>query len=488
MTEISSKVAANSFFIYFGRIVNLAITFFVFVYLANYLGENSFGRLSLAITYVGMFDILANFGLNQILVREISTGGASSQTLLGAGIFIKVVLTLASFILSGSMALILDYPKEMLILIWIIAINFFISSKLSSTRSVFESIFQARLQMVYPIAFNVVDNVLFAVLIYFFTLRYHINLISIAFIYTFCNLPGAILLLIQFLKTTSINITMTARIIKKLILESLPLALYLCFSILNTRMDIVLLSWMKGESDIGYYAAATRLVYPLTFLSTSFSISLFPLLSRYFLEDKLQFLKTVNTGIKYISLIAIALCVCFSINSSKIISTLYIPSYAPCISPFAILILSLGLTFLNFYFLDIFIATKQQKVATIVTALSFGANVILNLILIPKHGILGASYSRLASSVVSFIVFHWLMRKRLGLCGTTHFTKMISLVIIYGALQLVFKNFNLIFTLTASAIFFFMLIFVLKVIDEEEIKYLKSVFQPSKIQKLFHYQ
>jgi len=270
MTDFSTRVAKNSFFIYTGRIINLSITFFVFVHLANYLGESSFGRLSVALTYIATFDILANFGLNQILVRELSVERRSSATILGSGILIKVVLTLTSVLLATSTVLLLNYPKETVIIIWIVAFNLLISSKLSSTRTVFETFFQAKLQMAYPIFFSIVDHILFAILVVLGTHKYHLNLIGIAYIYTLCNLPGAILLLLKFLKSTAAKLNVSYDIIKYVIREALPLLLYLTFSILNSKIDVLLLSWIKGDADVGYYSAAIRLVYPLLFFRNNY--------------------------------------------------------------------------------------------------------------------------------------------------------------------------------------------------------------------------
>lgn len=485
MTDISNKVAANSFFIYFGRVANLTITFFVFIHLANYMGEESFGRLSLAIAYVGVFDIVANFGLNQILVREIATGRLGSPSLLGTGILAKVALTITSVVLACATAILFSYPKETLAAIWIISLNLLISSKLSSTRTIFESIFQAKLQMVYPVMYNLLDGVLFAGLVYFSTYKYHIGLTGIALIYTLCNLPGAVLLLIRFLKSAQISFSGSLREAKHLLIEASPLAAYLLFSILSTKMDVLLLSWMKSESEVGFYSAATRLVYPLTFLSTSFSISLFPILSQYFVENRPRFVQTLRTGFKYISLLGVLVSISFAFNSSKIISTLYIPSYAPCIPSFAVLILALSLTFLNFFFLDIFIAARQQKAATVITAVAFIINIGVNLFFIPRFSILGASYARLISGVVGVLMFVWLTKSRLKVAEIIPFGKLLPMILLMAAMQLVLKPLSLSLSLASSLACFIFLIWILKVLNQEEKDYILNLLKIRRLSKTF---
>ncbi|MBN2354704.1 oligosaccharide flippase family protein, partial [candidate division KSB1 bacterium] len=135
MDAIHSRIVGNSLFVYLGRIFNLIFNFFIYLFLANYLGETAFGRLSIAIAYVGTFDIISNFGLNQILVREISKNPSDQARFLGSGIVFKILL---AFVSVGTLLLIipfLGYNRETQILIAIISINFLISSKMSSTRT-----------------------------------------------------------------------------------------------------------------------------------------------------------------------------------------------------------------------------------------------------------------------------------------------------------------------------------------------------------------
>ena len=427
MADILTKIVKNSLFVYVGKIVNLSISFFIFIHIANYLGEELFGKLSLAIAYIATFGIFVNFGLNQFLVRELSAQKFDPQQILGAGVFVKLLLTIAVLILASIIALFLKYSHETVILIWIISFNLITSSKLQSTRTVFESIFQAQLKMKYPIIFNVIDNIMFATLIIIFTVIYPGNLITIAIIYVVCNLPGALLLIYKFFKNISISFTFDRSLIKYIFFESFPLFLYIMFSTLNTKIDILMLSSYKGDADVGYFSAAFRLVYPLIFLSTSFSISLFPLLSKYIENNKLEFKKFVKIGFKFIMLIGIFLATFGAVHAKKSFLTLYVSSFEPAVESFQVLIICLGLMFLNFYFVDIFVAARKQKLLTIVMAIALGLNIILNLFLIPKFGHIGASYGRLFTYIFIFVLFSLLLYFRLKVQGVLEYEKIITL-------------------------------------------------------------
>jgi len=64
------KYFVNTGWLFFERIVGMALSFFVGVYVARYLGPANFGLLSYAGSFVGLFIALATLGLDGIVVRR----------------------------------------------------------------------------------------------------------------------------------------------------------------------------------------------------------------------------------------------------------------------------------------------------------------------------------------------------------------------------------------------------------------------------------
>ncbi|HOT95769.1 MAG TPA: flippase [bacterium] len=477
MEATRNRVISNSLFIYAGRVVNLACNFFIFVFLANYLGENAFGRLSIAIAYVGTFDIIANFGLNQILVRELAGERSLRSRLLGSGLFVKVIITLLAVLAALAVLPLMGYPAETMSIVWIIAINLLISSKLSSTRTVFESIFQAQLRMAFPILCNMLDNLIFAALVLLCAHFFQIGLTGMAIIYTVCNIPGTLWLIRRFLKMNEVEWRPDWPLIKELLREALPLAAYLFFSILTTKIDVLMLSWMRAEAEVGQYAAATRLVYPLSFLSTSLTISLFPLLSKYYEHNTDKFAEIARRGTRYVCIIALLVSGVMAFAAGKIIRTLYVPSYAACIPAFRVLLLSLGFSFLNFYFIDILISAHRQKMVTAVMALSFLVNVLLNLWLIPQMGILGAGYAKLASAGVATFALLAALHFQLKIRHLLDFPRLALLTATLVMSLWLMQGLNLIFYLCFSFLIFMALLWVLGIFTCEEKEYFVNLLR-----------
>ena len=65
------------------RILRMAISLFVGIYVARYLGPERYGLLSYALSFVWLFSSLASFGLDDILVRELVKLPDQRQNLIG---------------------------------------------------------------------------------------------------------------------------------------------------------------------------------------------------------------------------------------------------------------------------------------------------------------------------------------------------------------------------------------------------------------------
>jgi len=476
MTSTTSRVLKNSFSIYSAKAINLVISFFIFIHIANYLGDAEFGRLSIAITFVATFDIIANFGINQIVVRELASKRFPVESMLGAGVLLKLISSLSALLLSIIAVSLMNYAIETMLAAWIISLNLIFSSKLSSTRTICEAPFQANLKMHFPMLYNLLDNVLFAAAIIIATWKGSPSLLDIAIIYTVCNVPGALLLLTHFLRSYKFSMSKPVAVLKYLVPEAVPIALYLLFSILSTKVDIILLSRLKTDADVGIYSAATRLVYPLLFFSTSFTLSIFPLLSQYYRKDLERFYYIFNSGLKIIILLAVFLTIPLSFSADKIISTLYIDSYASAAGAFRVLILALGLSFLNFYFVDLFISMRRQKMNTVILAIALFINIVLNVLLIPRYGFLGAGYVRLATALVVFAIFCTVLYKDMK----NHIVldvRLFWLAIVYVAVQFFVGDLN-IFIIAAIDLFVFTaFLFIFRVVTDEELALLKELFR-----------
>ncbi len=430
--SLERRVGRNSLVIYATRVANLGINLFVFVYLANYLGERSYGRISFALTYIGFFDIVVNAGCNQILVRELARAELPRDRVLGTGLVLRL-LSLALGVLScwaGILAL--GYPREVVWLVVIVSANLVFSSRIASLRSLFETVYQADLRMHFPMALVLLDNLVFLGLVLWRT-QHGAGLLEIGFLYTLANVGGFLLLAGQFFRENRIRWGLDRALAKYFLSQAIPVMLYLGFSNLNTRLDVLLVSLLRGDASVGLYTSATRLVLPLTLFSMAITMSLYPVYSRAYRRDKPLFESVLRTGTKLLVALGSGLAGLLFFNAEWVYRVLYRPEYAGAADAFRLLVIAIGFIFLTFYFVEVLIGTEHQHLATIVMVAVLIANVGLNLVLIRRLGFMGAAYTRLATAAFSAVLFLAAVRWTTGVNVARDWLRMVGLIGTYGA-------------------------------------------------------
>ena len=76
----------------------MAVSLFVGIYVARYLGPERFGLLSYANSFVGIFLALATLGLDDVVVRELVKTPELREKLLGTAFWLKLFGTLLMWV------------------------------------------------------------------------------------------------------------------------------------------------------------------------------------------------------------------------------------------------------------------------------------------------------------------------------------------------------------------------------------------------------
>ncbi|MEZ9877662.1 flippase, partial [Vibrio breoganii] len=184
--------------------------------------------------------------------------------------------------------------------------------------------------------------------------------------------------------------------IKGLILKGLPLIISSVFIVIYMKIDQLMLMKYCGSSCVGLYSAATRLseawyVIPITitnalapylFSNTDSDDEFYKRLSNIF---RLMWFMSISVAIITMFISSFAIDILFGENYSLSANILNIHIWAG-------IFVSLGLVQGKFW-----IAKGLQNKVLIVTSVSCATNVVLNILLIPEFGALGAAYATLIS-------------------------------------------------------------------------------------------
>ena len=173
-----------------------------------------------------------------------------------------------------------------------------------------------------------------------------------------------------------------------------------------TNLDVVMLRFMQGDTEVGYYNAAIKVKTILVTLSTSLGTVLLPRLSYYVKKEKTEdFYRMIGKAVNFVVLAGFPLTIYFMLYAKESIQFLAGDGYGGSIIPMVILmptVLLIGLSNIT----GIQILTPQNMEQKVLNSIICGAVVdfILNLILIPRIASSGAALATTIAEIVVLIV------------------------------------------------------------------------------------
>jgi len=165
----------------------------------------------------------------------------------------------------------------------------------------------------------------------------------------------------------------------------------------------------------GYYTAAGTVAKVIPTLVIAISFVAFPLVSgASFKKDSKKTGFYISNALRY-SLLAIGFMAClFSVTASELLEFVYGARYAPAAIPLEVLAFGLGAFALFSIFVTIISAAGKPKTAFLVGNVVLLADIVLNFIFVPSHGMLGAAIATTAASFFGLIISGLFVKARLG--------------------------------------------------------------------------
>ncbi len=470
-------IAKNIGVLSLSQIVTIILSFIYTIYIARYLGTSEFGILSFALAFTGIFVILVDLGLNMLTVREVSRDKTLASKYLGNTIIIKVVLALITLFLILIVTKIINYPQEIINVVYLVGFSLIFGS----FSGIFYSIFQANEKMEYQSFGQIITSILMlaGVLI---AIHYDLGLYALALIYFFV---GIVVLIYSFFicswKFALPKIEIDLNFWRLIIFQALPFGLTSIFVLIYYYIDTVMLSIIIPNSNdiIGWYSAAYRLVIPLSFIPTIFFTSVFPVMSTFYGKSEKSLKFAFRRSLKYMLIFGIPIATGITILADKIILLIYGESYFPSVIALQILIWSIPLIFIDSSFAYLFNSINKQATVAKIMGIVALFNILLNIILIPFYSYIGASIVTWASDLITLALMVYVLSNtefKVPFSLLKDFTKVVIASAVMIIPLIILNNLNLFLVILISSVVYVIAFLLLKGVDDIDIKIIKNIF------------
>jgi O-antigen/teichoic acid export membrane protein len=346
-----------------------------------------------------MFVVLTDLGLGQLAVREIARDASIARRYVSSALAIKLAATVIVVAVIVLLVNALGYPKPAVRAVCICSL--LISD--SAFTLFYRYVFQAFERTVFAVIGRVIQTVILAAGL-FASYRSAPSVEYYAWLYAGSTLVAAVFSwVVTSLFLVRPGLSLDLKHWAKLLGAAAPVALAALLVAVYYWNGSTVLAKVKGDSAVGVYSAALRLVLGLSFLSSAFANAMYPVMARVFATERQRLAQVLERSLRYVAVVGIPLGVLGTTLAGSMVRFLYGLQFNQSALVLRVLVWWGTLMYFNCMMGYFFMSIDRARIVTMQAALSLGVNVALNVVLIPSLGALGAAISLVAAELVGFV-------------------------------------------------------------------------------------
>ncbi len=476
------KVAYSTVAQMVGKIIGTGVSLVTVALLFRYFGIDGIGRYTTVFAFVGFFSVLADFGLQWTLIRELTVDKDKSKVFHNIFSF-RLLTAVILYSLAFALVWFFHYPYEVKLGVGLISL----ATLFSTINSTLVSVYINNFRLDITVSADVVGRAVTLGLIYL-VVRAGGGFGSAMATYIGGNLVTLMINFYLLGNFIDFGLGFDFKYWRHAIRQSVPIGIVMIFGFIYYKIDSVMLSVLKSMTDVGIYGTAYKVLEILQTIPVMFLGAAFPLVTRYVTQGDERAKTAFQKSFDFLILLAVPTVVIFFLLAGPIISFIagakggefinestvsFLGHAITSVTTMKILIISVGINFVSSLYIYMVISLGRQKNAIIPTLAIALFNLALNFLLIPKFSYLGAATSTLLTELVVLMAYSWLTRRFIHLpikLGT--FFKLIFIGILMAILTifLINLNLNMFIVMAAGLSFYVILVFVFKAIPIEMVK------------------
>lgn len=391
-----NRFIKNSFFLVASRVVDIGVIAVSIPLIARYLGLKAFGEYALVTAITIFFQPLAEFGAESVICRDLANKKYNAAEYINSAMAVRTLLSVLLILIYYSISKYLAADK---LFAQAVLISVF-TELLISFNSIFFSVIRAYERMDYELFINFLNKIVFlsaTILVVYFNLGF-LSLFYARFFSTVILL--ALSSFFVFKRFLVFKAGFNGRIAAYILKSGFPIAMVVLLATASSKVDVFFLKYFRGPVEIALFEAANRLIIQIQFIPLAVVTALFPFLTRLSAGDVSLFKISYERGLKILYIGSIFAVMFMVMGAETIIGSLFGEKFLPSVPAFRIVVFIFIFFSLNYFLHQILIIKGKQRVFTAFALVSFLLNVLLDFLLVPTYGYIGASVATLFSCLV----------------------------------------------------------------------------------------
>jgi O-antigen/teichoic acid export membrane protein len=363
------------------QVVTWASSIVLMLFLPRYLGPVEYGRLFLALAMVEIFRIFVAYGGNYLIPKLISRNKEETAQIVSDSVALRIVIAILSLGAMLGVSLIIGYSPEVQVLMLILGISLIFLS--GST--VLYAAYQGHELMQYTSFGAIAERV------------------SVSVLAVIALLLGARSEVVAGIMTLGISLNLAAlylgrkrifirlpgvrwREISVQLKSALPYFLLTVFSVVYYRISSLMLAKMATDEVVGWFGAAFRFFDSLNFLPYIFTMAIYPVLSRLWVEHGDTHRRTTVKSLEFVILAGVPMSVGIYAFSPQVVNIFYTTAaYGPSVDVLKALSFGLLLMYVDMVLATTLMSSDRQKQQSFIALGAIPLSIGLNYVLIPYY-------------------------------------------------------------------------------------------------------
>ena len=489
------RVAKNSIAPIVLNLFNQLINIVFVALMARIVGPVGTGRYFTAVIIYGWFDIIANFGLEMYLMREVARDRANARqvfvntTALRLLLFVAVIPALVGF-LAGRQALGEPLAAET---VWAVAL-LYVGLLPGTVANSLTGLFRGCEKHEYPAAIETVTTIV-KVTLGVLVLVGGLGIVGVAGTVVLTNFTTMTILALLARQTvwtdlprirhSPFAIRHSLFAIRTMLVESWPLMVSLLLQVLFPGVNGVLLQFWQGDKVAGWYDAGRKWVDNLNFIPSIFAFAVFPLMSRQAAQDRSGLRRSYRLSIKLLTMIALPAAVLITFLATPLVGLLSGEEFLPYGAVvLRILIWAIIFGWINSLTNYVLIALNRQRYVLLASGARVVFAVVANLLFVEQFSYVASAWIIVAGELLLVLLFYVDLRRHLGPVGWVRtLSRPLLAGLAMGATAWALASFSLLLALVASLVVYPMALVLLRALTPEE-RTLLAPLLPARLRKV----
>lgn len=471
------RLVKNTGVVLLAQVAEPVCSFILVLFIARSLGVSGLGKFSIAISLFFIFQTISSLGFSHLITREVARDRSKAGKYLINASFVGFFF---SILAAGAMCLtgyLLNYSADTALAIYILS--------LALVPMVFSlvcrSICRAFEKLEY-VSIPLITGNLFKLLVGLLILFKGYGLVELMAVILGSHLLNLFISLYFVLRCIGKPLFKIDFGFCKWIVKTTPtFALIFIFATIYWNVDILMLSKIKGSTEVGFYSAAYKLMNVWKVIPLAYLMALQPVISRLFESSLEKFKIACTNSIRYLFMVMLPIAVGATLLSGNFIVLFFKESFLASANALSILIWTLVPYTINITLAHALIASNNQKINLRSLLISMMCNVTLNLLLIPRFSFLGAAMATLISICIFLSLQYGFISKNLFRLNFFQIAgKPVISAALMGMIILLLRQLNLFLVVSIAALAYVLFLLTLRPFSPTDIQLFRRLWKREK--------